>query len=46
MEWTCPYCKEQNDTENPDLVLQCSWCMKKVQADTVRDVGGREDIRV
>ena len=35
LDWNCPFCGEQNSTEKPDKVLQCTWCMKKVPAKLV-----------
>jgi hypothetical protein len=27
-DWDCPHCGGKNNTERPDKVVQCSWCMK------------------
>ena len=27
-DWYCPYCKDLNNTERPEEIVQCSWCLK------------------
>ena len=27
-DWICPHCMNQNNTERPDKIVQCTWCMK------------------
>ena len=28
-DWTCPECKEQNNTEKPGKIVQCTSCSKQ-----------------